>query len=71
MDRMAKGKQKRVTCEECFFKQHMLCALNLDEPCTTFRPAERNLAPEQQLSFTFRSDRTRSAYAFPQPQPAS
>lgn len=67
-DRMTKGKKKCVTCEECFFKQNMLCALDLGEPCTTFRPAERNLAPERQLSFTFRSERTRSAYAFPQPQ---
>lgn len=64
---MAKTKKKRVTCEECFFHQNMLCALDLDEPCTTFRPAERNLAPERQLSFTFRADRTRSAYAFKQP----
>jgi hypothetical protein len=67
LDGMAKGKKKRVTCEECFFHQNMLCALNLDAPCTTFRPAERNLAPERQLSFTFRSERTRSAYAFPGP----
>jgi hypothetical protein len=64
---MAKGKGKRVTCEDCFFHQNMLCALNLGEPCTTFRAAERNLAPERQLSFTFRSDRTRSAYAFKAP----
>ena len=58
---MAKGKAKRATCEECFFQQNMLCALNLDEPCTTFRPAERNLAPERQLAFTFRAERTRAA----------
>jgi hypothetical protein len=64
---MAKGKGKRVSCEDCFFHQNMLCALNLGEPCTTFRPAERNLAPERQLSFTFRSERTRSTYAFRSP----
>jgi hypothetical protein len=46
----------------------MLCALDLGEPCTTFRPAEQNLAPERQLSFTFRADRTRSAYAFKAPE---
>lgn len=68
---MAKATKKRVTCEECFFHQNMLCALELDRPCSTFRPAERNLAPERQLSFTFRSDRTRSAYAFKQPQPVA
>ncbi len=65
---VAKGKAKRVTCEECFFHQNMLCALNLDEPCTTFRPAERNLEPERQLAFTFRSDRGTARYAFPAPQ---
>jgi hypothetical protein len=64
---MASSKAKRVTCEDCFFQKHMLCALNLDEPCTTFRPAERDLAPERQLTFAFRTERTPTAYAFPQP----
>jgi len=63
---MAK-RAKRVKCEDCFFKQNMLCALELSEPCTTFRPAERGLAPERQLTFVFRSERTRAAYAFPAP----
>jgi hypothetical protein len=58
-------KAKRVSCEDCYFRCNMLCALNLSEPCPTFRPAERNLAPERQLSFVFRTARTRSAYAFP------
>ena len=64
---MAKRDAKRVTCEDCFFKQNMLCALELDEPCTTFRSAERGLAPQRQLTFAFRSERTRTAYAFPAP----
>jgi hypothetical protein len=64
---MAK-KAKRVKCEDCFFQQNHLCALDLDEPCTTFRPAERGLAPEKQLAFSFRTtERTWAAYAFPQP----
>jgi hypothetical protein len=46
----------------------MLCALRLQEPCPTYRPAERGLAPERQLSFVFRTERTHSAYAFPAPQ---
>jgi hypothetical protein len=45
----------------------MLCALNLGKPCTTFRPAERGLAPERQLAFVFRTERTTAAYAFPPP----
>ncbi len=34
-------------------------------PCPTYRPAERGLAPERQLAFVFRTERTRTAYAFP------
>jgi hypothetical protein len=60
-------KAKRAKCEDCFFHRNQLCALDLGEPCTTFRPAERNLAPERQLAFSFRTERTWAAYAFPQP----
>jgi hypothetical protein len=60
-------KTKPARCEDCYFRQNMLCALNLDAPCTTFRPAERGLAPERQLAFVFRTERTTAAYAFPQP----
>jgi len=59
---------KRPSCEDCFFRQNMLCALDLNEPCTTYRPADRGLQPERQLSFVFRTERTFSAYAFPQPR---
>ena len=65
---MANRKVKRAKCEDCFFRQNMLCALKVDGPCTTFRSAERNLAPETQLAFAFRTDRTRVAYAFQQPE---
>jgi hypothetical protein len=64
---MAKRRPEPVSCDGCFFRQHMLCALDLDEPCPTYRPAEKGLAPERQLAFTFRADRTRAVYAFPQP----
>ena len=60
-------KTKPARCEDCYFAQNMLCALNLDKPCTPFRPAERGLAPERQLAFVFRAERTTAAYAFPQP----
>lgn len=26
------------TCEDCYFKKNMLCALEVEEPCATFRP---------------------------------
>jgi hypothetical protein len=65
---MATAKRKHPTCENCWFHQQMLCALNLSGPCPTYRPAERGLAPERQLAFAFRTERTRSAYAFPPPR---
>jgi hypothetical protein len=64
---MANSKAKRAKCEDCFFHRKSLCALNLGKPCTTFRQADRNLAPERQLAFTFRTDRTHVAYAFQLP----
>jgi hypothetical protein len=62
---MASQKKKCLKCDDCYFRKNMLCALNLDAPCPTYRPAERGLAPERQLSFVFRTERTRAAYAFP------
>jgi hypothetical protein len=57
--------KKALKCDDCYFRKNMLCALNLDSPCATFRPAERGLVPERQLAFVFRTERTRAAYAFP------
>jgi hypothetical protein len=61
------SKTKKLSCDDCFFRQNMLCALKLDGPCPTYRPAAQGLAPQRQLAFVFRSDRTTAAYAFPQP----
>jgi hypothetical protein len=45
-------------CEDCFFFQNQLCALEEKRPCPTFRPAHPDgLRPPRQLSFAFRSDR--------------
>jgi hypothetical protein len=60
-------KTRKPTCDDCFFMKNHLCALKLDGPCPTFRPAERNLAPARQLAFVFRTERTTAAYAFPPP----
>jgi hypothetical protein len=62
---MGTQRKKCLKCDDCYFRRNMLCALNLDAPCPTYRSAERGLAPERQLSFVFRTDRTRAAYAFP------
>ena len=59
----------KVSCEQCFFRVNLLCALELDEPCGTFRPNEAQLKPPQQLRFVFRQERrTRAAWAFPSAQ---
>ncbi len=67
--RSAKGRTK-VTCDDCFFSRHCLCALELDEPCTTFRPDHpEGLRPPRQMSFMFRQERRRqTAWAFPSAQ---
>jgi hypothetical protein len=34
-----------VTCDDCYFRRHGLCALMLERPCPTFRAATRTLQP--------------------------
>ena len=64
--RRSKGK---VSCEQCFFKVNMLCALELEEPCATFRPNEAQLRPPRQVHFVFRQERrSRAAWSFPSAQ---
>lgn len=60
---------RKVTCEDCYFKCNLLCALELSEPCATFRPAEAQLRPPQQLRIVFRQERRKqAAWAFPSAQ---
>ncbi len=61
---------KKVTCEDCFFRCHALCALELDEACPTFRPdSPDGLKPPQQLRFTFRLERqSQVTWSFPPAQ---
>ncbi|HEY4896885.1 MAG TPA: hypothetical protein VII01_12435 [Solirubrobacteraceae bacterium] len=60
---------QKVSCEQCYFRVNRLCALELPEPCTTFRPSEAQLRPPQQLRFVFRPERrTRAAWSFPSAQ---
>ncbi len=65
MERSAKG--RKVTCEDCFFRQNGLCALALDQPCATFRPdSPDGLRPPSQMRFVFRQERRRqAAWQFP------
>ncbi len=60
---------RKVSCDECYFRRNLLCALDLPEPCATFRPAEAELRPPQQLRFVFRQERrARLTWAFPSAQ---
>jgi hypothetical protein len=43
------------SCAECFFHRHLLCALDLDHPCATFRPdSPLGLVPPRQPSLLVR-----------------
>ncbi len=43
------------SCEDCFFHRNMLCALDLDQPCSTFRPdTAQGLVPPRQPALLVR-----------------
>jgi len=69
---MTKGRTtaKRVSCEDCFFRNNLLCALSTDEPCATFRPdSPDGLRPPKQMRFHFRQERrTQVSWAMPTAQ---
>jgi hypothetical protein len=52
----AKRRRKNgSSCEDCFFHRNMLCALDLDEPCSTFRPdTPHGLVPPRQPALLLR-----------------
>ena len=59
----------KVSCDECYFRRNLLCALELAEPCATFRPHEAELKPPPQLRLVFRQERrARAAWSFPSAQ---
>jgi hypothetical protein len=64
------ARTKKITCDDCFFRRNMLCALALEEPCTTFRPDHpEGLRPPEQMRFVFRQERrTQATWAFPTAQ---
>jgi hypothetical protein len=56
---------KKPRCEDCFFHQNMLCALEEKTPCPTFRPAHPDgLRPPRQLAFVFRHHRRTDSFAY-------
>ena len=66
----ARPKAKKVSCESCYFHCNLLCALSVDEPCTTYRPdSPEGLRPPRQLHFAFRDEALRRpTAAFPSAQ---
>jgi hypothetical protein len=52
---VSKRRKGRPSCVDCFFHCQMLCALDLDEPCSTFRPnSEDGLVPPRQPALLLR-----------------
>jgi hypothetical protein len=53
--RASKRRKGHPSCEDCFFHCQMLCALDLDEPCSTFRPNSADgLVPPRQPALLLR-----------------
>jgi hypothetical protein len=49
---------KPRSCEDCYFRRNLLCALELDEPCATFRPDRpEGLVPPRQPVLLMRAPR--------------
>jgi hypothetical protein len=64
---MAAPRKKKPQCDDCFFRCNLLCALELEAACPTFRPNRpEGLRPPRQLRFAFRTEeRTNTAWMFP------
>ena len=57
-------KPKAPTCEDCYFRKNLLCALELNEACTTFRPNRpEGLVPPRQPVLLMRAPRWASRTA--------
>jgi len=59
-------KPKPPTCEDCYFRKNLLCALELNEACATFRPNRpEGLVPPRQPVLLMRAPRWASRPAWP------
>jgi hypothetical protein len=53
---------KPPSCEDCYFRRNLLCALELDAPCTTFRANRpEGLVPPRQPVLLMRAPRWTAA----------
>jgi hypothetical protein len=58
MPSVAGRKKDAPSCEDCYFRKKMLCALDLEEPCVTFRPSRpEGLVPPRQPVLLLRPPR--------------
>jgi hypothetical protein len=49
---------KAPSCDDCYFRKNLLCALELDKPCATFRPNRpEGLVPPRQPVLLMRAPR--------------
>ena len=63
----ARAGAAKPSCENCFFRCNLLCAVSDAQPCATYRPDHpEGLRPPSQLRFVFRQERRlQVAWAFP------
>ena len=59
--------KKQPSCSDCFFAKNNLCALQLEAPCSTFRPdGPEGLKPPDQMRFVFRDQKkATTTWSFP------
>jgi hypothetical protein len=64
-----RGGAPLASCEDCFFRRNLLCAVSEAGPCATYRPNRpEGLRPPSQMRFVFRQERRlQVAWAFPSP----
>lgn len=62
-----RARTTKVSCEDCFFRANLLCAVTDSGPCATYRPNHpEGLRPPKQMQFVFRQERRlQVAWAFP------
>jgi hypothetical protein len=54
----SRGRAKAPTCDDCYFRKNLLCSLELDGPCATFRPDRpEGLVPPRQPVLLMRTPR--------------
>lgn len=60
--RKQRAKGPKPSCETCYFGARMLCALDLNGPCSTFRPdSPAGLVPPQQPMLLVEADAAAAA----------